>query len=354
MMASCMGYATMASADVMPSVAGLLSSYGYEDGLQPSVIDITPDELILSSENIYDEYKELIKQFIVVYAPHLSEENMNEIKTGILDLEQRRKENMGQNERKTTDELSDLIDSWKMYMGDISMKKVTATDNESPDPVELHLMADSDGIERSTPYYAIVIPQEFYEEFGTPSQWYCFNLNDEKVEQGETCNTFETPIDYGTFHSSSETVEEEPVVQTIEHSSAKVADMTLANVSCKATENQAECGWTAVEGADNVDIFLWDWTDNKDKLIGTVKMKSEYFRYDLTFDGQQRLTFKPAGSNGGREVVFTFNAFRTQEVKENTEKVDIKTPTGPRENAAIILVLTALGYGIYRKLARRY
>jgi hypothetical protein len=81
-------------------------------------------------------------------------------------------------------------------------------------------------------------------------------------------------------------------------------------------------------------------------------MKDEYFRYDLTKDVQQRLRFVP--DDGWTEKVFTFNAIRPQEVTKNTEPVDIKTPTGPRETTALIFVLSALGYGIYRKLARRY
>ncbi|MBQ7073712.1 hypothetical protein IJM86_01320 [bacterium] len=184
----------------------------------------------------------------------------------------------------------------------------------------------------------------------------------EEYEIGEACQNFDNPP-LLEEHSSNETsntalsqtstpTETINPTEQVEHHSSTTTDLSLANISCNANEKYAECVWTAVGDANKIDIYLFNFEKGKEYLIGSPKMKDEYFKYELSDDIQQRLRFIP--DDGGVEKVFTFNALKPQEVIKKTEPVDIKTPTGPKETTALIFVLSALGYGIYRKIARRY
>ena len=69
--------------------------------------------------------------------------------------------------------------------------------------------------------------------------------------------------------------------------------MSLANVTCPVTANKAVCSWTAVDGSDKVDIFLFNPTSNVFERLTTVNMTDETYTFTLTRNGEYIVNFMP-------------------------------------------------------------
>jgi hypothetical protein len=82
--------------------------------------------------------------------------------------------------------------------------------------------------------------------------------------------------------------------------------MNLANVTCvyTATQKKVNCRWTAVNGSDSVDIFLFNPTSEVYEKLTTISMSAESYEFTATRNGEHIIKFMP--NNGGREKVYTF------------------------------------------------
>jgi len=82
------------------------------------------------------------------------------------------------------------------------------------------------------------------------------------------------------------------------------ADMNLANVTHLVVGNKVTLRWTAVNGSDKVDIFLWNPVSEVFNKLATVNMSDETYTFTATRNGEHLINFMP--NNGGREKRYTF------------------------------------------------
>jgi hypothetical protein len=80
--------------------------------------------------------------------------------------------------------------------------------------------------------------------------------------------------------------------------------MNLANVTHIINGNQVTLRWTAINGSDKVDIFLFDPTTNAFTKLGTANMSDERYTFTATRNGEFIINFMP--NNSGREKRYTF------------------------------------------------
>jgi hypothetical protein len=69
--------------------------------------------------------------------------------------------------------------------------------------------------------------------------------------------------------------------------------MSLANVTHTITSNRATLRWTAVDGSDKVDIFLWNPTSELFERLSSVNMSAESYTFALTRNGEYIVNFMP-------------------------------------------------------------
>jgi hypothetical protein len=69
--------------------------------------------------------------------------------------------------------------------------------------------------------------------------------------------------------------------------------MSLANISSTYTSNKATLRWTAVDGSDKVDIFLWNPTSEMFERLSSVNMSDEVYTFTLTRNGEYIVNFMP-------------------------------------------------------------
>jgi hypothetical protein len=102
--------------------------------------------------------------------------------------------------------------------------------------------------------------------------------------------------------------------------------------------------WTAIDGVDNMDIFVFDIKEGSYIRLGEVKMSDEQYSYIMARDGEHIFNFKPL--NGGKEFSYNVNAARSEEKKpEVIQPVQV----GPAENIMLLLLLSGLAYVGYRR-----
>jgi hypothetical protein len=82
--------------------------------------------------------------------------------------------------------------------------------------------------------------------------------------------------------------------------------MSLANISHTTTQNRATLRWTAVDGSDKVDIFLWNPTSEVFERLTSINMSDEKYEFTLTRNGEYLVNFMP--NNGGTEFRYSFLA----------------------------------------------
>jgi hypothetical protein len=69
--------------------------------------------------------------------------------------------------------------------------------------------------------------------------------------------------------------------------------MSLANTTHTITKNQATLRWTAIDGSDKVDIFLWNPTSSLFERLASVNMATEMYTFTLTRNGEHIVNFMP-------------------------------------------------------------
>jgi hypothetical protein len=82
--------------------------------------------------------------------------------------------------------------------------------------------------------------------------------------------------------------------------------MSLANITHTITDNRATLRWTAVDGSDKIDLFVWNPTSSVFERLAIVNMTDETYTFALTRNGEYIVNFSP--NNAGTEYRYTFVA----------------------------------------------
>jgi hypothetical protein len=82
--------------------------------------------------------------------------------------------------------------------------------------------------------------------------------------------------------------------------------MSLANITHTITDNRATLRWTAVDGSDKIDLFVWNPTSSVFERLAIVNMTDETYTFALTRNGEYIVNF--ASNNAGTEYRYTFVA----------------------------------------------
>lgn len=291
-----------------PSITELLqnASFGYSDTDKMSVETIDTSMITLRSPIIKDIGGDYVQIYRTTYSPYLVED------LALMD----------------TQTLSTTMKSkdTKLQSGEEYMKITLGVE---------------DGLEVSETYYLMVTPIDMYDDLGTSSQQICFNLEQELYAMGDDCLTFKKEHSVSTTNTD------------LEHSAAG-ADMSLANVTHTINGNTITLKWTKVEGSDKVDIFLFDTSAEKYIRLDSVKMSDEKYDYVMKWDGEHIFRFVPL--DWGKEIVYNVQAMKTSEKEPDKKDPVITAPpaTGPVENVLAIIILSGIGYFIYKRYLKRY
>jgi hypothetical protein len=133
-------------------------------------------------------------------------------------------------------------------------------------------------------------------------------------------------------------------MDTEDHAAAvSNVDLALANITHTITGNVITLKWTAIDGVDNMDIFVFDPKEESWIRLGEVKMSAEQYAYTMARDGEHIFNFKPL--NGGKEFRYNVNATRSEEETPEIQPVQV----GPAENIMLLLLLSGLAYIGYRR-----
>lgn len=199
--------------------------------------------------------------------------------------------------------------------------------------VTMELNALDDGINPSIVYYISVIPK------------------DENGVLGEI-STNEI-----RFKLATQTYGEGAPNETSNIHTAAGANMSLAHITHTITNNRATLRWTAVDGSNRVDIFLYNPTSEMFERLSSVNMTDETYSFTLTRNGEYTVNFMP--NNGGTEHRYTFVVQGiTAEAGGATptgQPVIGKIPaTGPKENVLVALAIAFVLYLVYRRVKAKH
>jgi hypothetical protein len=161
--------ATASAQSMMPAngMCSLNAISGYTGNAQLSFEAIEDTQITFTSPTIYDKCKEVVKEFRVFYSPSL------------IDLSN----------------VANLFTS--LGYRDI---RLTSAQMNSTTGFQLSL-GIGNGLSPDVSYYMVVVPLTDYfgptypdspDEAGIPSQQFCFNLSEARVESGSACATFDT------------------------------------------------------------------------------------------------------------------------------------------------------------------
>jgi hypothetical protein len=302
-----LGVSGFVAAQTSPSIADLLkdATFGYNEQNVLAVDTIDATAIHLRSPIIKYLNGDAIYTYRLTYSPYPIEDLANVTDPAILDQ--------------------------------IKSKEVSPTSEE--DRVTLDLGIE-DGLDPNTSYYAMVTPIDLYDEYGTSSEQVCFNLSQQRNDIGDNCLFFDkTPEEeHGSAVLSGE-------VPETDHNAASAVDLALANITDTISGNVITFQWTAVNGVDSMDIFVFNPSDAMYNRVGEVKMSAERYEYTMKWDGEHIFRFQPL--NGGKEIIYNVNAMRS-ETKE-PEKPITPPATGPVENTLLLLVLSGLIYLGYKR-----
>lgn len=270
--------------------------FGYDASSQSiEVNQITTSKIILKSPVISDELGNKITKYTVMISKYPLSQILDDV---------------------------DLLDESQEKTFEFSSVGSTIT---------MELSTTIDGISASQVYYVSVIPKDDNGILGEISNELWFKLATQT---------------YGDDTSDTSNV----------HGAAG-ANMTLANVRHTITNNKATLRWTAVDGSDTVDIFLWNPTSEVFERLSSVKMSDESYTFTLTRNGEYIVNFMP--NNDGTEYRYTFvvsglKATTTPSTSTTTKPTIGKIPaTGPKENVLLALAISVVLYMVYRKITAK-
>ena len=125
--------------------------------------------------------------------------------------------------------------------------------------------------------------------------------------------------------------------------------MSLANITHTLAGNRATLRRTAIDGSDNIDLFLWNPTSEMFERLTTVSMNAESYTFTLTRNGEHIINFMP--DNGGVEYRYTFMANGITAGTTTNPIIGNNIPaTGPKENILIALAIAFVVYLVYRRM----
>lgn len=194
--------------------------------------------------------------------------------------------------------------------------------------ITMELTSANDGITPTKVYYLSVIPKDQNNILGEISNELRFKLATQT---------------YGEW-----TYEE------VTHTAAG-ANMALANITHTITNNRATLRWTAVDGSDKVDIFLWNPTSSVFERLAIVNMTDETYTFTLTRNGEYIVNFVP--NNEGTEHRYTFIAdgiVATTTTTPSTPVIGSIPATWPKENVLIALAIAVVAYIVYRRVRAKH
>lgn len=206
--------------------------FGYAVTQKVTVDQISLSAITFQSPVIHDELGSTIKKYTVMYSPYPLSQILEN--TSLLE----------QSKEKTFDFVT--------IGSDISMQLTVTGDALNPNLV----------------YYLSVIPK------------------DENGILGEISNELR-------FKLATQTFGEGLATDTSPTHAAPGANMALANVTHTITSNTATLRWTAVDGSDKVDIFLWNPTSELFERLSSINMSAESYSFTLTRNGEYIVNFMP-------------------------------------------------------------
>lgn len=257
-------------------------SFGYAANQTISVGEITTGKVMISSPKIKDEVGNDIKSYTLMYSQFPLSDILDNT-----DL-------LGQSKEKTF--------NFPMVSATVSME-----------------LSTTDSIDPSKVYYVSVIPKDPTGILWEISNEIWFKMSDMTYGEGK----YTAPV----------------------HAAAW-ADMNLANVSHVIAGNKVTLRWTAVNGSDKVDIFLWNPTSEVFSKLATVNMADETYTFTTTRNGEHIINFMP--NNSGREKRYTFTISGATGTTWTT--VIPKVPhVGATENILVALFIAFVLYLLYRR-----
>jgi hypothetical protein len=164
-----LGVVAVVSAQSMTPANGICSYpiSGYTGNNQLSFSSLEETQIIFASPTIYDECLEIVRDFRVFYS------------TSLID----------------TSNVANLFTS-------LDYKNVRLTSDQMSSTTGFQLsLGIGNGLAPDVSYYAVVVPLTDYfgpnytdssDEAGIPSQQFCFNLSEARVESGTACASFDT------------------------------------------------------------------------------------------------------------------------------------------------------------------
>lgn len=266
--------------------------FGYTISQKISVDEISVDKIVIKSPVIQDELGNTIKKYTVMFSQY---------------------------------PLSEILDNISLI--DESREKTFEFTTVGTD-VLMELTALTDGMSPSSVYYLSVIPKD-----GNNILW-------------EISNEIRFKLATQTYGEWTYT--DEPTAHT-----AAWANMSLANITHTITNNNATLRWTAIDGSDKVDIFVYNPTSGIFERLASVNMSDENYTFALTRNGEYIVNFVP--NNGWTEYRYTFivNGV-TSTTPTTTPTIGVIPATGPKENILIVLAIAIVLYIVYRKVRAKH
>lgn len=271
-----------------------------------TIKEITADKLVLESSIIKGELGENILNYTVMY---------------------------GQSP------LSDILENASL-LETTKEKQFTFTDTIT-NPFTMEVTATGDSIDPTKIYYVSIIPRDLNGVMGEISEELCFQLSTGIKGKGKECTT-----------ATAQTMNAAP-------------DMALSNITHTQNGSTIRLQWTALQGADRIDLFLYDDASQNFNRLATVGMSDENYSFTVTRDGEHSVKFTPLDGNGqpiGKEKIYTFTVTgltpapqpdpQPQPQPQPTPEIKEVPKVGPTENIALVVGLTVLlyvGYRVFRK-----
>lgn len=270
--------------------------FGYSTDKKIEVKSISTSKVVITSDVILDDFDDEIVNYTAIYSKY---------------------------------PLSELLDNTSL-LSESMEKSFSNLDLDWEDSFDMEF-ALSDWITASNVYYISIIPKDENEFLWQVSNEICFKLSTQTYWEGDECEN------WTAWHGAW-------------------ADMTLANITHTINGNRITLRWTAVDWSDSVDVFLWnDWEGSFNKLW-SPDMDSETYTFTVSKNGEYIVKFIP--DNWWRETTYTINVTgisTTSTTPTNTPTAQVTTvpKVWPTQNIILILVLSFVGYLLYRNLLKR-
>lgn len=266
--------------------------FGYSVIQKITVDQISLDKIVIKSPVIKDEFGTSIKKYTVMYSQY---------------------------------PLSQILETTTLL--DQSKEKTFEFPTVGTE-LTMELSSIADGLSPGSVYYLSVIPKN------------------ENGILGELSNEI-------WFKLATQTWGEGSATEALSHS-APGANMSLANVTHTITSNKATLRWTAIDGSDKVDIFLWNPTSELFERLTSIDMSAENYTFTLTRNGEYIVNFMP--NNGGTEYRYTFvaNGINASTTTPTTPTIGKIPATGPKENVLVALAIAFVLFLVYRRVRAKH